>query len=139
MHKADWLRRCLTSRTSTLHPSALFVYICRLLPLVLRHVRLRPFTYLFFCPFRRHLPCFSSAHLPPPIHLQNQTEPRSRLLSLSRSPFTRSSILYTCQVLKLFAHLHLCSIGQLSPQLSTDALVTNSLFFVALKSEHCAR
>lgn len=45
-----------------------------------------------------------SSHPPPKPNRAEVPPP----LSLSRSPFTRSSILYTCQVLKLFAHLHLC-------------------------------
>lgn len=138
----SWLAPALfhLSHLDSASQRSISVYICRLLPLVLRHVRLRPFTSLFFCPFRLHLPCFSSAHLPPPIHLQNQTELRSRLLSLSIALLLLAHPF--CTLAKCLSFLPIYISAQLvsfPPQLSTDALVTNSLSFVALKSEHCAR
>lgn len=95
----------VSPRTSTLHSSAISVYIC-VFPFLPPSTRLR-FVCVPFCP---RPPSSSSSSLPP----SSLFFPSSTSTSWKKKSFptflTHSSILYTCQS-KAFSPLHLCSIG----------------------------
>lgn len=118
---SDWTKLTGSGAVSPLAPRLCIpaLYLCLYLSSPPTRPPPRPSASLYFFIFLSLSPSSPLLLLRPPPSSHPPPKPnRAEVpppLSLSCSPFTRSSILYTCQVLKLFAHLHLCSIGQLSP------------------------